>query len=54
VRIEDLLRREPVQIDTVAVAALLRGKRVLVTGGGGFVLSEAEGPKEWRPPNPPP
>ena len=32
VRIEDLLRREPVKTDTAAVAALLRGKRVLVTG----------------------
>ena len=38
--IEDLLRREPVQTDTRAMQEALRGKRVLVTGGGGSIGSE--------------
>ncbi len=40
VEIEDLLRREPIQTDIAAVAELLRGKRVLVTGGGGSIGGE--------------
>jgi FlaA1/EpsC-like NDP-sugar epimerase len=40
VNIEDLLRREPVRTDTVAIEALARGKRILVTGGGGSIGSE--------------
>jgi FlaA1/EpsC-like NDP-sugar epimerase len=40
VQIEDLLRREPVHTDIAAVQALLRGRRVLVTGGGGSIGAE--------------
>ncbi|MBL8208736.1 MAG: polysaccharide biosynthesis protein [Blastocatellia bacterium] len=40
VQIEDLLRRKPVETDTAAVGELLRGKRVMVTGGGGSIGGE--------------
>jgi FlaA1/EpsC-like NDP-sugar epimerase/EAL domain-containing protein (putative c-di-GMP-specific phosphodiesterase class I) len=40
VKIEDLLRREPIQTDVQKVFALLMGKKVLITGAGGSIGSE--------------
>lgn len=40
VAIEDLLGREPVQLDWTAIRQALSGKRVLVSGGGGSVGAE--------------
>jgi FlaA1/EpsC-like NDP-sugar epimerase len=40
IQIEDLLRREPVETQRDQIEALVRGRRVLVTGGGGSIGSE--------------
>jgi FlaA1/EpsC-like NDP-sugar epimerase len=40
VAIEDLLGRDPVQLDWTAIHSGLSGKRVLVTGGGGSIGAE--------------
>jgi FlaA1/EpsC-like NDP-sugar epimerase len=37
---EDLLGREPVQLDEAGIGAALRGKTVLITGAGGSIGSE--------------
>ncbi|GAA6615058.1 polysaccharide biosynthesis protein [Scytonema sp. NUACC26] len=40
VRIEDLLRREPIETDIVEVLQFLKDKKVLITGAGGSIGSE--------------
>lgn len=40
IKIEDLLRREPIQTDVQAVSKFLMGKKVLITGAGGSIGSE--------------
>jgi len=40
VKIEDLLRREPIQSNISEIQTLIKGRRVMVTGGGGSIGSE--------------
>ncbi|MBW4646796.1 MAG: polysaccharide biosynthesis protein [Goleter apudmare HA4340-LM2] len=40
VRIEDLLRREPVQTDNKRVSQFIQGKKIIITGAGGSIGSE--------------
>jgi len=40
IKIEDLLRREPIQTDIQSVSRFLMGKKVLITGAGGSIGSE--------------
>lgn len=40
IQIEDLLQREPIEIDTHKIASHLEGKRILITGAAGSIGSE--------------
>lgn len=40
IQIEDLLQREPIQIDMKTIASHLEGKRVMITGAAGSIGSE--------------
>ena len=40
VKIEDLLPREKIEVDLVAIGQMLRGKRILITGAAGSIGSE--------------
>jgi O-antigen biosynthesis protein WbqV len=40
INIEELLARDPIELDRAAIGNLIRGRRVLVTGAGGSIGSE--------------
>ena len=40
IKIEDLLPRDPIRVDLDAILGYVKGKTILVTGGGGWVGSE--------------
>ncbi len=40
IKVEDLLGRTPVRLDSAKLGNFIRGKRILVTGGGGSIGSE--------------
>ena len=40
IQIEELLAREPKDLDTKAIASFIKGKTVLITGGGGSIGSQ--------------
>src|SRR5690606_5820531 len=40
ISVEDLLARDPIELDVAPIAALMRGRRVLITGPGGSIGSE--------------
>ena len=40
INIEELLAREPIELDRLAIGNLIRGRRVLVTGAGGSIGAE--------------
>jgi FlaA1/EpsC-like NDP-sugar epimerase len=40
IKVEDLLGRTPVRLDSTRLANFVRGKRILITGGGGSIGSE--------------
>ena len=40
IKIEDLLPRDPIRVDLDAILGYVKGKTILVTGGGGSIGSE--------------